>query len=109
MSNHLPNVKKFNRFYHKSNQKKKIIVLACCGHFREISSIDKKTFDVTFKYSKGKYKYIQTIRKNMFGKEIYIATDNDREGESIGWHLCDTLHLDIHKIKRKGGVKHFST
>jgi len=92
--------KKIQSILSQIEPKKKIIVLACCGHFREISSIDKKTFDVKFKYSKGKYKYIQTIRKNMFGKEIYIATDNDREGESIGWHLCDTLHLDIKKIKR---------
>jgi DNA topoisomerase-1 len=81
-------------------QKKKIMVLACCGHFREISSIDKKTFDVKFKYSKGKFKYIQNIRKNISGKDIYIATDNDREGESIGWHLCDIFHFDSKKIKR---------
>lgn len=92
--------KKIQSILSQIEPKKKIIVLACCGHFREISSIDKKTLDVKFKYSKGKYKYIQNIRKFISGKEIYIATDNDREGESIGWHLCDTLSLNIYKIKR---------
>lgn len=92
--------KKIQMILSQIEQKKKIMVLACCGHFREISSIDKKTFDVKFKYSKGKFKYIQNIRKNISGKDIYIATDNDREGESIGWHLCDIFHFDSKKIKR---------
>lgn len=92
--------KKIQSILSQIEPKKKIMVLSCCGHFREIASIDKKTLEVKFKYSKGKYKYIQKIRKSIFGKEIYIATDNDREGESIGWHLCDIFHLDIKKIKR---------
>lgn len=92
--------KKIQSILSQIELKKKIIVLSSCGHFREISSIDKKTLEVKFKYSKGKFKYIQKIRKYISGKDIYIATDNDREGESIGWHLCDIFHFDIKKIKR---------
>ena len=92
--------KKIQSILSQIEKKKNIIVLACCGHFREISSIDKNTFQVKFKYSKGKFKYIQNIRKYIQGREIYIATDNDREGESIGWHLCDIFHLNIQNIKR---------
>ena len=88
--------KKIQSILSQIELKKKIIVLSSCGHFREISSIDKKTLEVKFKYSKGKFKYIQKIRKYISGKDIYIATDNDREGESIGWHLCDIFHFDIY-------------
>lgn len=93
--------KKIEYFLSEIDKRKVFSVVACCGHFREISSIDKKTFEVKYKYSKGKFKYIQNIRKKI-GKntEIMIATDNDREGESIGWHLCDILNLDIDKVKR---------
>lgn len=93
--------KKIQYFLGEIDKSKVFSVVPCCGHFREISSIDKKTFEVKYKYSKGKFKYIQNIRKKI-GKntEIMIATDNDREGESIGWHLCDILNLDINKVKR---------
>lgn len=92
--------KKLQSILSKIEPSRKIIVLACCGHFREISSIHKKTFEIKYKFIKGKYKYIQNIRKYISGREIYIATDNDREGESIGWHLCDVFHLNLKEIKR---------
>lgn len=93
--------KKIQYFLGEIDKSKIFSVVPSCGHFREISSIDKKTFEVKYKYSKGKFKYIQNIRKKI-GKntEIMIATDNDREGESIGWHLCDILNLNIDKVKR---------
>jgi len=93
--------KKIEYFLGEIDKNKIFSVVPSSGHFREISSIDKKTFEVKYKYSKGKFKYIQNIRKKI-GKntEIMIATDNDREGESIGWHLCDILNLSIDKVKR---------
>lgn len=93
--------KKIQSFLSMIDKEKTFFVVACCGHFREISSIDKKTFEIKYKYIKGKFRYIQNIRKKIgINTEIMIATDNDREGESIGWHLCNVLNLDINKVKR---------
>ena len=75
-------------------------VIASCGHFREISSIHPKTFSLTYKIQKGKYKYIKNFKEKVKGKEIFIATDNDREGEYIGWHILDYLKENYNTIKR---------
>jgi len=32
--------------------------------------------------------------------EVWLATDEDREGEAISWHLCEVLDLDVKKTKR---------
>ena len=36
-------------------------------------------------------KYVNNIKNLKKGKEVIIATDDDREGEGIGWHLCKVL------------------
>lgn len=80
-----------------------ILVRACCGHFREIQSIDPTTFEINFQMMRSKSKYIHTLKKikrNTPSLEIIIATDNDREGEAIGWHLCKIFALSEKTTKR---------
>lgn len=83
--------------------------IASCGHFREIKSL--QDIDVENNYM---IKYTQNINKTkreamqsmltyarMVGNSnIVIATDDDREGEAIGWHICDFLGLDIKTTRR---------
>ena len=79
------------------------LVRACCGHFREIQSIHPTTFNIQFQMMRTKSKYINTLKKikrNTPSLEIIIATDNDREGEAIGWHLCQIFGLSEKMTKR---------
>lgn len=96
--------KKIKFLLEKIDPNEKFLVYACCGHFREISDICTKTFHITFKPILSKKKYLHTISKIVkTGTEpidIWIATDNDREGESIGWHLCKWLKCDTKTTKR---------
>lgn len=93
--------KKIQDFLTQIDKTKQFIVCASCGHFREIASIDNDTFAITFSYIRGKKKYVDGIRKKMNKNvETMIATDNDREGEAIGWHLCDVLNLNVQKTRR---------
>jgi DNA topoisomerase-1 len=48
-----------------------------------------------------KKKQIELLRKEIKSAgEILLATDDDREGEAIAWHLCQLYKLDVNKIKR---------
>lgn len=79
--------------------------IASYGHIRELDglkSIDiKNNFKPTYHIIKGKYKQIEKL-KSFIAKasEILLATDDDREGEAIAWHICDTFHLSIDRTKR---------
>ena len=82
-------------------------VIASFGHLRTISgleSIDIKNNFLT-KYSviqeELKLKQIEKIRSEIAkSDEVIIATDDDREGEAIGWHICDLFGLSITNTKR---------
>ena len=69
-------------------------VLASVGHIRKDTKVDKATFDVTYEVDPG-HKTIITELKREAKKadKIWLATDEDREGESISWHLCEVLDL----------------
>jgi DNA topoisomerase-1 len=71
--------------------------VATCGHFREIKnlkSIQIKDGKYIPTYSIIEGKKVDALRKQIkTAKEIIIATDNDREGEAIAWHICDYFHL----------------
>ena len=69
-------------------------VLASVGHIRKDTKVDKSTFDVTYEIDPGHSKIIAELKKEAKAADkIWLATDEDREGESISWHLCEVLKL----------------
>ena len=79
--------------------------IASCGHLRELVSLDNidinNGFHPTFTNISLKQKHINILRKeiNLSG-EVILATDDDREGEAIAWHICQLFCLDIERTKR---------
>ena len=80
--------------------------VATFGHFRTLdglTSIDtKKDFALRFTLMDEKTKQIQRIRAEVSTCTggVIIATDDDREGEAIGWHVCDTFKLPVDTTPR---------
>ena len=69
-------------------------VLASVGHIRKDTKVDKSTFDVTYEIDPGHKSIIAELKKEAKNADkIWLATDEDREGESISWHLCEVLNL----------------
>ena len=69
-------------------------VLASVGHIRKDTKVDKTTFDVTYEVDPGHKSIITELKKEAKAADkIWLATDEDREGESISWHLCEVLKL----------------
>lgn len=69
-------------------------VLASVGHIRKDTKVDKETFDVTYEIDEGHKKIIRDLKKAADSAEtIWLATDEDREGEAISWHLMEVLKL----------------
>ena len=81
--------------------------IATMGHFRNLKnlkSIQTKTdFAPIFSLDETKTKHIEkmkeTIREYHYSN-ILLATDDDREGEAIAWHICDVFHLPVEKTPR---------
>jgi DNA topoisomerase-1 len=82
-------------------------VRASVGHIVDLPKsklgVDiKKNFAPDFHIIQGKKKVVETLRKAAKGKEaIYLASDPDREGEAIAWHIADQLgtnHKRIHRV-----------
>ena len=77
------------------------------GHIREIdglSSIDTKDkFQIEYTLIKEKKDHIETLKKTVSKYSplnILLATDDDREGEAIAWHICQVCALDPLTTKR---------
>ncbi len=69
-------------------------VLASVGHIRKDTKVDKSTFDVTYEIDPDHKSIIAELKKEAKAADkIWLATDEDREGESISWHLCEVLDL----------------
>lgn len=81
-------------------------VRSCYGHIRDLEKDDmgidiKNNFAPRYKVPDEKAKVVKEL-KQMAKKsdEVWLASDEDREGESISWHLAEVLGLDIKKTKR---------
>ncbi len=69
-------------------------VLASVGHIRKDTKVDKQTFDVTYEIDPGHSKIITELKRAAKAAEtVWLATDEDREGEAISWHLTEVLKL----------------
>lgn len=85
---------------------KEFLVTSCYGHIRDLSKknmgIDiKKGFVPTYKIPEDKAKVVKELKKlSEKAEHVWLATDEDREGEAISWHLKEVLELPEEKIKR---------
>ncbi|MBT3348832.1 type I DNA topoisomerase [bacterium] len=85
---------------------KDFTVKSSFGHIRDLPSkkmgldIEGGTFEPTYEISDEKKKVVAELRKAAKGAEVWLAADEDREGEAIAWHLCAALKLDPKKTKR---------
>jgi DNA topoisomerase I len=76
------------------------------GHIRDLPkkgiSIDiENGFTPTYAISPDKTKVVAELRKAAAAaQDVWLASDEDREGEAIAWHLCEALKLDSKKTKR---------
>lgn len=74
-------------------------VLPCNGHVRNLPSRSgsvrpEEGFAMTFETQKGAPKLLKSISDSLKdARAMYLATDPDREGEAIAWHLCEELRL----------------
>lgn len=80
-------------------------VLSSYGHIRDLPksglAIDvEHKFEPTYEIAPDKQKTVNQLKKAAKGKTIWLATDEDREGEAISWHLTEALHLDPKTTKR---------
>lgn len=79
--------------------------IASYGHIRELTGLDaidvKNDFTPTFQKIDSKKTQISNIKKLINGANgVLLATDDDREGESIAWHICQVFDLPIKTTKR---------
>ena len=85
---------------------KEFEVKSCMGHLRDLPKsvlgVDiEKDFEPVYKPIKGKEDIISDLKKSAKSAEIvYLATDPDREGEAISWHLKQLLDLPDEKTRR---------
>jgi DNA topoisomerase I len=79
--------------------------IASYGHLRTLESLKNidyaNNFKPEFTVIENKKQQITKLTKAIqSSNEVYIATDDDREGEAIGWHLCQLFNLPIETTKR---------
>lgn len=81
-------------------------VKSCFGHIRDLKKDDmgidiKNNYRPTYIVPEEKQKVVSELKSlAKKSKEVWLATDEDREGEAISWHLCEVLGLDPERTKR---------
>ncbi len=85
---------------------KDFLVTSSYGHIRDLEKKNKgvdieNNFTPIYKIPEDKKKVVNELKKlSKKAETIWLATDEDREGEAISWHLKETLELEEEKIKR---------
>jgi len=85
---------------------KDFTVKSSYGHVRDLPKknmnidIEGGTFMPTYEVTPDKTKVINELKREAKGKEVWLAADQDREGEAIAWHVCTALGLDTKTTKR---------
>jgi len=81
-------------------------VKSCYGHIRDLEKEDmgidiKNGYKPKYIISEDKQKVVKELRSlAKKSDDVWLATDEDREGEAISWHLCEVLNLDPYTTKR---------
>ena len=80
-------------------------VMSSYGHIRDLKkkelSIDTDTFTPDYEIPEEKKKLVSELKSNAKNSEkVWLASDEDREGEAISWHLCEVLGLDEENTNR---------
>ena len=80
-------------------------VMSSYGHIRDLKkkeiSIDLDTLMPVYEIPDEKKRVVNDLKANAkTAKKVWLASDEDREGEAISWHLCEVLGLDEKKTSR---------
>ncbi len=82
------------------------VVKSSFGHIRDLEKGNKgidieNNFEPNYVVSPEKIKVVRELKEQVKkSDEVWLATDEDREGEAISWHLCQELKLDVNTTKR---------
>ena len=86
---------------------KKYRVISSKGHVRDLPKsrmgvevLDNGNVDVDYISIRGKGDVIKALKKEAKGKKVFLASDPDREGEAIAWHIAHILGLDNNSDNR---------
>ena len=83
-------------------------VVSSKGHIRDLATSGKgglgidveANFEPSYQVIRGKQTLINDLKKQAKSRDVLIATDQDREGEAIAWHIAQVLNLDVQEENR---------
>ena len=80
-------------------------VMSSYGHIRDLKrkemSVNTTTLEPEYEIPEEKEKLVKELKTNaQKAEKVWLASDEDREGEAISWHLCEVLGLDEQKTNR---------